>query len=378
MNRPQFTRRRFLATLGAGLLAAPLRLTAGGMQDAASSELFLTASDNEQGRHFVSGFDGEGRKRFQIPTEVRLHSLTVHPTQPGVAVAFARRAGTLAYAFDFVTGEQRALIQSRLDRHFYGHGQYSADGRYLFTTENDYEQGRGVIGVRDGSDYRLLGEMPSYGIGPHDIHLLSDGTTLVVAIGGIRTHPDSGRSKLNLSDMKPSLAYIDSRDGKLLGQYFLQNHKLSIRHLAVSTDDVVGIGLQYQGPPTDRVPLVGVHHGDSEIVLIEAPDDVLGQMQQYVASICIESHRGIAGVTCPRGNVVTFWDIRNHRFLKSLAIRDAAGIGLSSNRREFVITTGQGEIFRVASGSLTPASQGPVRVQATRWDNHLVAVYPPA
>jgi hypothetical protein len=58
-----------------------------------------------------------------------------------------------------------------------------------------------VIGVRDASaGYRHIGELPSHGIGPHDLALLSDERTLVVANGGIRTHPDRRREELNLAD----------------------------------------------------------------------------------------------------------------------------------------------------------------------------------
>ena len=80
------------------------------------------------------------------------------------------------------------------DRHFFGHGVFSADGKLLYTTENDYDGARGVIGVRDATDgYQQIGEFPAHGMEPHDIQLLADGRTMVIANGGIRTHPDSAR-----------------------------------------------------------------------------------------------------------------------------------------------------------------------------------------
>ena len=85
---------------------------------------------------------------------------------------------------------QRQLISAATGRHFYGHGCLSADKSVLFTTENDYDAVKGVIGIRDAKDFQSVGEYSSYGIGPHDIHLMPDGKTLVVANGGIQTHPD--------------------------------------------------------------------------------------------------------------------------------------------------------------------------------------------
>jgi len=35
-------------------------------------------------------------------------------------------------------------------RHFFGHGVFSADGKLLYTTDNDYQNARGMIGATDG------------------------------------------------------------------------------------------------------------------------------------------------------------------------------------------------------------------------------------
>ncbi|WP_416208175.1 DUF1513 domain-containing protein [Halomonas sp.] len=44
--------------------------------------------------------------------------------------------------------------------HFYGHGAFSPDGRYLYATANRIEDGAGVIRVFDaGNDYALEGEI---------------------------------------------------------------------------------------------------------------------------------------------------------------------------------------------------------------------------
>ncbi|MGB0057672.1 MAG: DUF1513 domain-containing protein, partial [Methyloceanibacter sp.] len=90
---------------------------------------------------------------------------------------------------------------SKPDRHFFGHGVFSADGRLLHTTENDYKNAQGIIGVRDATDgYKQIGEFSARGMEPHDVALLADGRTMVIANGGIRTHPDSGADELNLPD----------------------------------------------------------------------------------------------------------------------------------------------------------------------------------
>jgi hypothetical protein len=104
-----------------------------------------------------------------------------------------------------------------------------------------------------------IGEFSAYGVEPHDIALLADGRTMVIANGGIRTHPDKGTEELNLPDMRPPLVYVDVATGDLLEEHVLapELHQLSIRHLAIASGDTVVFGCQYRGPEQDAPPLVG-------------------------------------------------------------------------------------------------------------------------
>lgn len=166
----------------------------------------------------------------------------------GEWVAFARRPGRFGVAIPVGT-RPPVWFASKSDRHFFGHGVFSAAGRLLYATENDYERAAGVIGVRDATDsYRQIGEFPAHGMEPHDIALLSDGRTMVIANGGIRTHPDKGTEELNLPDMRPSLVYVDVATGDLLEEHVLapELHQLSIRHLAIASGDTVVFGCQYR------------------------------------------------------------------------------------------------------------------------------------
>lgn len=365
------SRRRFLITAALGLAGGPLLVRQLARQAHAGEGIFLTASDDPQGRHFVSSFDLKGQLRFRQQIDARGHGVATNPVQGGRAILFARRPGTLAYEIDVLAGDIRHRIQSAEHRHFFGHGCYSPDGQYLFTAENDYANGRGVIGIRETGRYTVRHEIPSYGIGPHDVRLLSDGKTLVVANGGILTHPDQPRKKLNVPTMQPSLAYIDSESGRLLGKYELDNHFLSIRHLSVGRDDTVGVALQYEGPREDLVPLVGFHSGEDRIRLASAPQRTVREMAQYTASICIDSLQRIAGVTCPRGRVVNFWDIDEAQWIKSMDIRDAGGIVQSLDQTVFVVTTGRGEIHEINASTLDFNKERSVRLDGTKWDNHL-------
>src|SRR3546814_2990778 len=114
--------------------------------------------------------------------------------------------------------------------------------------------------------------------------LLSDGRTLAVANGGIQTHPARRREKLNIDTMQPSLAYIDAESGALLHDHRLPPalHQASIRHIAATAGDTVGVVMQYEGPRDNLVPLVGFHRGEEvEIALPDPGEAVLHRLRQY-------------------------------------------------------------------------------------------------
>ena len=89
-------------------------------------------------------------------------------------------------------------------RHFYGHGVYCDKTKFLYVTENNYnfdDERSGIISIYDPfKNYKRIGELKSNGIGPHEIKINKKGH-LLIANGGVLTHPDYPRIKLNLYDM---------------------------------------------------------------------------------------------------------------------------------------------------------------------------------
>lgn len=170
--------------------------------------LYLGARADAEGGYRVSGFRASGAGAFDLGLPDRGHSFAVRQDRR-TAVVFARRPGRFALALDLARGAASAEFVAPRDRHFYGHGAFGPDGRFLYASENDFAGERGVIGVYDAAKgYRRVGELSSHGIGPHEVALLSDGVTLAVANGGILTRPDLPRVKLNVATMAPSLCYV--------------------------------------------------------------------------------------------------------------------------------------------------------------------------
>ncbi len=359
------SRRRFLAGLAATSIA-PVRGWA-----AVGAPAFLAAGLFPDGSFRLAGLDEAGEILFALPLPARGHAAAAHPFK-AQAVAFARRPGTFALVIDCATGSELARLRAPEGRHFYGHGTFSADGARFFATENDYEAGEGRISVWDAKSFERLGEFSSGGIGPHDMHLMPDGQTLVVANGGIETHPEAGRTKLNLPVMRPNLSYLDLF-GSVLDQVDLPGalHKNSIRHLAVHGDGLVGFAMQWQGSQTKHPPLLGLHRRGETPRLLKAPDKYQNTVQGYAGSIAFSADGAQIAITCPRGNMLHRFEATSGTFTDAFALDDVCGLG--SGRDGLIFTTGTGTF-----GALTGSHPQVLAQQACQWDNHLIPICNPA
>ena len=359
-------RRTFLLSLAssAAMLALP-----GGAAAAPEAECFAAARRDDRGNFSAALFTLNGDVRaVELPQ--RGHDITLKP-DGREWVAFARRPGRFGVAIP-LDARPPVWFAAKPDRHFFGHGVFSADGRLLYTAENDYQRPAGVIGVRDATaGYRQIGEFPAHGLEPHDIALLSDGRTMVIANGGIQTHPDRGDDELNIPDMQPSLVYVDLATGELLEEQRLAPalHQLSIRHLAIAAGDDVVFGCQYRGPEEDAPALVGFHRRGQTPVVVEATAETQIGLRNYVGSVAADSAGAVVAASAPKGGLVTYWDVAGRRFLGSSSLNDGCGLAPTHLSAHFLLTSGEGWLATAdAAGDMARQSSD------FHWDNHAILV----
>lgn len=352
------TRRGFLATLLAAGAAPRLGWAAVG------NPACLAAAREPDGAFAMVGLAVDGTEAFRVPLAARGHAGAGHPAR-AEAVAFARRPGAYALAIDCATGAVVARLTPPEGRQFNGHGVFAEGGAVLFTSEQDRDTSNGVIGLWDvEAGYRRTGELASHGIGPHDLRLMPDGRTLVVANGGIATDP-TDRTKLNLDSMRPNLAYI-AFDGTLREQVELEPDlwRNSIRHLAVRADGLVGFAMQWEGEPGAETPLLGLHRRGGVPLLASAPLADELAMQGYAGSIAFSGSGEEVAITSPRGG-------RLHRFaaaggfLGSVSRADVCGLAALPDG--LLASDGLGGLIAVTAGGVRPLA-----ATDHAWDNHLV------
>ena len=355
------SRRQFIAgVLAAGVAPAPGWAEAGRPR-------YVSAARKPDQTYALIGLTNEAKIAFDLPLPARGHAAAAHPHR-SEAVMFARRPGIYALVINCVSGVPIVQLDAPPGRHFYGHCAFSGDGTLLFTTENDFDRAVGIVGIWDATKgYTRIGEFHSGGVGPHDIRVMPDGVSLVVANGGIETHPETGRAKLNLPTMRPNLATL-GLDGAPLALTELDEtlHKNSIRHLATGLDGSVAFAMQWQGDAFEHPPLIGLRRPDSSVVLLEADLASQQRMQGYAGSIAMDD-TGRVATTSPRGGLCQVFDTASGELTTSVALTDVCGVALSDTG--FAVTTGQG--FVSLDVGLTDQALSRFDLQ---WDNHLIDI----
>lgn len=193
----------------------------------------------------------------------RAHGLLAEPGGGLLAVALRPGRWLLRLDADARAVERVDIADEPLPRRFAGHVIASADGRRLYTTETDTTTGLGRIGVRDARTLRKIDDWATGGVEPHQLLLDPEGHVMV-AHGGIWRDRDD--RKIQLDRMDASLVRVDGGSGALLGQWRLDDRRLSVRHLAWGVDGLLGVALQAEHDrAADRAaaPALAVWDGDS-------------------------------------------------------------------------------------------------------------------
>jgi len=357
-NSSAIDRRSFVKAAGLAFLTTlqPRALMALDRADA----VFASGMRTANGSYAVATVSERGDIIDQVTLPARAHGVAFSRAT-GKAVAFARRPGTYAMIFDPRGKKEPIVITAAEGRHFYGHGAFSPDGQLLYASENAFDANRGMIGLYDATGrFERIGEFETHGVGPHDMTVSDEGRMLIVANGGIETHPDFGRTKLNLSNMQPSLTLIDAATGALIEKHILPSQwaQLSTRHVDLGDSGRIWFACQYEGHRNDLPPLVGSFAKGEDLRFIDLPEETTRRLANYVGAIAINRTEGLVGVTSPKGGASVTIDAKSGRVLREEVVPDAAGIAAA--KTGFAVSTYDG-------GFLSTRSD-------VAWDQHIVRI----
>ncbi len=367
-------RRRCFLGRAVGIGLTPLVGT--GCGDAIRREAAFLASaygDDEPG--LVSFFPDSGRTVL-IRTSFRGHDVASHPRRPTELVLFGRRPATESAVVDVESGRILRRLVSGPGCAFQGHGFFTPDGSWLVTSEAKLDSADGRLGIWRTDTYQRVDAFETAGVGPHEIALLPDHRTIVVANGGLLTRPETGSEVLNLDTMDSSLTYIDLSRGETVDQYRVAEPKASLRHLDVDIDGRVVFGAQIQRAALDHqrpLPLAGVHRRGEAPRMFALGMEVFAAMNDYVGSVALSSALDVAAFSSPRGDLCAFWRIDDGELVGYHRLVDGCGLSASLDGQRFVLSSSTGEVR-----TLGPDGREFVgdrrRLASVRWDNHLLVV----
>ncbi|NLQ18892.1 DUF1513 domain-containing protein [Marinomonas sp. M1K-6] len=361
------SRRSFL-TLSGALITAP---SWGALSQQKTGQiLYASAYSLSKQAHFFALFDDQGDIIWTAPLTNRAHAPVVHPNQSIVGIV-SRRPGFFMDFFDVSSNQKIKRIKPSKDHHFYGHALFTEDGKRLITQESHYPTGAGKIFIRDWPTGNIVQSFSSNGIGPHESVFLNE-QVLVIANGGMMTHPDEDRNVLNLDTMQPNVTYLSLKDGQVLNQVSHNNalHQLSIRHLDVNPQGIVALGFQYQGDIWDQVPLVALSRVDQPTLeYLPIPEDIRVRFKQYCGSVCFDKTGDVLAISTPRGGLVAYWHAHSKTFLGVENCRDVCGLVATDRPYEFLLTSGTG--VQLKSNPIKNHTKVVKKHARIQWDNHL-------
>lgn len=360
-------RRRFLQAGAAGALAMTLSgCSLLPRRSGQETNFYAGALGYPDGRFAVGAVNRQGQLLWQSPVETRCHSGCRRPGNSDL-VFFERRPGWSFYVFDQRNGTRRFHIRALPGEHFVGHGVFSPDGRWLYATASRYEQGRGIVAVYDAvNGYERTDTFDLEGTGPHQITLHPDGATLVIGLGGILTHPDYDRIKLNLDTMDPALLLLDRHTGEITGRFRPGHHQQSTRHVDTAPDGTVYVAYQYQGPRYET-PALLARLEQGKLQEIPFDEETRIALANYIASVIAHPENGLVAAASPVGGTVVVFEGKTGVLRARMSLPDCAGIQPLAGG-DFLISSGRGRLVRMG-GDNRPQELAQMPVY---WDHHLI------
>jgi len=281
-------------------------------------------------KHVLAVVNLQKKDKQLIDMDFLAHGIIIDPNNKKRLVVF-EKIGPGAAEIDLNKHTVSRKIAPSKDKYFYGHGAFNQSGDTLYCTETYLNNHKGTIVIRDGRDFEVLGELPTYGENPHECQLVDDGATLVVTNAGSVSNSSTG----------PSVTYIDVATQKLKERVTLTNEQLNTGHIGIAKDgSLVVASAPRKGLEKTHTGGVSIRSGKQPMLSMTQPEVVINQMTGEALSVIVDNKHNIAAVTHPDGNMVTFWSIDKRELIKAMSAPKPKGVALSLDEKSFIVSYG--------------------------------------
>lgn len=291
----------------------------------------LTHSTSGETRYFFDCVDLDTGARRRTPTHFFGHGVAVDPRRPTRALLTEKR-GPGACEVELSTGRVLRRVPPREGCHFYGHAAFDAEGARVFVVETELRTREGVVTVRDGQSFAVLGAFPSYGANPHDCALVEEGRTLALSNGG----------GVLGSDQWASVTFVDLATQKLLERVPVPNARLNAGHLATLGPRQFAL----VSAPRDGLPEAQTRGGlcarlaGSPLREALEPAALVSELYGEWLSVCVHEAAGTLVATHPLADAATVWRWPTLEHLATLELPVARGVALTLDASRFALSYG--------------------------------------
>ena len=279
-------------------------------------------------KHVLAVVNLQKRDKQRVDMDFLAHGIIIDPNNKKRLVVF-EKFGPGATEIDLNNHTVSKNIAPSKNKYFDGHGAFNQSGDYLYCTETNLNNHKGTIVVRDGRNFKALGEFSTYGENPHDCRLVDDGATLVVTNAGSTSNTSTG----------PSVTYIDVPTQELKERVTLTNEQLNTGHIDIAKNgSLVVASAPREGLDKTNPGGVSIRSGNQTMLSMTEPEIVIDQMTGEALSVIVDNKLNIAAVTHPDSNMVTFWSIDQRELIKAMSVPEPRGVTLSLDEKSFIVS----------------------------------------
>ena len=326
------TRRNFLKFVSLGCLSSQLSLLTGCTHKKfynPDQDILLGGGrfkQNDEIRHILTIINLQQNETELVEMNYLPHGIIIDPNDKKRLLTFEKN-GANAAVIDLNSHTESAGIPIGDNKIFSGHSVFNKSGDILYCTEIDLNNRKGRITVRDGSNFKLIDEISSFGKNPHQCQLINDDQTLVVSNAGN-----------NDDDSQASITYIDVQNKNLIERITLSDTTIDAGHFSITKDgDLI---VSSAPKEADKTGGVSIRNDQQAITTMTQPEFIVSKLTGEALSICIDEQHNIAAVTHPYANMISFWSIDKKELIKAMSVPEPRGITLSLDENHFIVSYG--------------------------------------
>jgi hypothetical protein len=270
----------------------------------------------------------------------------LHPVRRHEAALLEKRGPGGCYV-DLVERRVLHAIAPMEGHAFYGHGAFSRGGEVLFAIETELASKRGAISVRDAASFEVVDTFPTYGLAPHDCHLIEDGKTLAITNGG---------GPVDSNDL-PCVTFVDVASRKLVERHRVYDTQRNTGHVALLADRELAV----VSAPRDGLPELTSTGGvtlrarGKPWVHMDKPKELTSRLVGESLSVVIHPTTRVAVATHPYAHLVTFWSLDAGKLVGAMELPHARGVTITLDGRQYAISYGEAaSLLLVDAKTLTP------------------------